>query len=391
MFALGAFLACASATADWGPDNERALNELMREPVRFPNPTAATLWGGAQARKAANQPLTANATLSAQGIKCPLLIQKNGAKAKPARLLVYLPGMFNNLNDPLLIRGFNRFARLGHHLLTMPNPWSEDYIRSGAKTRPGEIELEAEQILRAIHEAVRAIGPRNVEGIDVAGDSDGAFLGAVTFAKDRESKAPILDGSLTLFGPPLHFDKALAAMDRRIDDSREKYFRDCSSKVQVVPILANLLSAPSQLWLNPHTLDCADSIFAFRAFQAFAVRAAIAIDETWNLGSIPTDAETWKRNLTFRGFLKNYSPGGLKTANDPVKADLGYWLNQSSQRGPLNLRILTSRDELVNEIADWSADPHFHFTEKNTRFVPWGGHLGWEALQDFDLVVRSAF
>ena len=53
-------------------------------------------------------------------------------------MVIFLPGMFNDLDDGENRRFMLSLSKRGHHVATLPNPLSTDYITAKPNYKPGE-------------------------------------------------------------------------------------------------------------------------------------------------------------------------------------------------------------------------------------------------------------
>lgn len=170
-------------------------------------------------------------------------------------IMVFLPGLgegLSGLTGNYVMESIKH--RKKYHILTIPNPWSSDYLKFQPKATIADFESEAKAILEIVRAAKEQIflkeGRIKDEIADLSvfqsrvhllGISYGGFLSVVSAALDsgysslnsihfdknkKPNESRLFNGHVYAFSPILKIGKSLGILDTMIDtymNSREKY------------------------------------------------------------------------------------------------------------------------------------------------------------------------
>ena len=59
------------------------------------------------------------------------------------------------------------------------------------------------------------------------------------------------------------------------------------------------------------------------------------------------------------------------------RTELSYWLQQGLQNNPIPIRIISSKDDFINDGANWNQfKKELKLSDKQLLLMKWGGHSG---------------
>jgi hypothetical protein len=388
---LSLSLLAASAEARW-PASVRATVLAYSNP--FPDPHVATVWGGARADslKLVNIPNANKVRFQterfAKGSLETILSlrQSKDGRVIRAPLLVYLPGIFSELEGGQSLRGLSLFTERGFHVLVIPSPWALSYIEGRPENLPGHVEAEATIILEIIAQARQRYSELGYfDSIHLAGSSYGGFLSSVVVAKDAEGQK-LINGQTTIFGPPLRLGHGMARLDALMD-AEAVTFRGISEADMAILYL-NIAIAKKQGDVFPAAIRKAPCLLAFGGFQSELVKSVELMDRLYQFPLVPSRQEanynSWKFGLRFRDYVRDVAPS---VADVMSGADnLLVWLGRAEKAGNPRYRVMTAADDLLNLSTSWPTDD-----PERIIVLPTGGHLGYMALPWFKKFLNAAY
>jgi predicted alpha/beta-fold hydrolase len=361
----------------------------------FPEPYVGTLWGNkCQDRKFDKTPADISEALYQAPnlyteqkyltVKIQIRTDKD-KKPMPGPLMVLIPGAFANLDDHAGINWSHRFIALGYHVLTVPNPWGTDFVSHKAAIKLGDFEKEAKALYQSIRTSIEYLENRElIDGeISMTGLSYGAFLSAMIKAVDSEHQNPLIDGNVTLFGPPFSLGRTLERLDDAIDEIRQDYL---STNLMYVYYKLRMVCALSNIddltQLRRH--DSKGLVTRF-AFHEEMIRSLTLYNKLWNLDLIPTkrsEREAWRIGMDFRTYFSRYAPELLSNLYSE-KTRVSYWIGRAISRGFNNIRLHTAEDDFLNDEKVWPA------FRNDFYLVDHGGHLGYQYLPWLDQLLKK--
>jgi hypothetical protein len=389
LLTLALLIASAPVRADWSPAAREWARRHDAGPAAFSNGVESTLWGGVRAAKYSlhEKPeldrTTLPSTWSASG-RLPVCLK---LQPRAARLLVFVSGIFSDGQDPRNRRSIARFAGMGFHVLSIPNSLSPEFLEHAPRFVPGAALEEGMAGLELVDRAVERIGPEQVTGVELVGESYGGFQAAVMLALDAASARPRFTGTATLLSPPFSAGTSIRRLDDAIERTAELARGRCRFSKIAVPFLADFASAEDESQLNPRWRECAETVAAWFGFQRHLSRSVEAMYRATGTGLAPPEdgRKEWRDSLRFRHLIEAYSQGEL----DPyLTGALGlptHWLERALAAGfpESRLRVLTAEDDFINDPGALAGDPFFAARPGMLISLRWGGHLGYEGLEDY--------
>jgi hypothetical protein len=309
------------------------------------------------------------------------LTEKDMKKIDVAPLVIFLPGMFNEVDDSQNKRFMLSLSKRGHHVAVLPNPLSVDYITAKPNYKPGDYLKEAKTLYRAIKRIVLSYKMRGIlkqDQVQLLGVSYGALMSSIITVLDSND-ANIINGGTTLISPPLNFKKALERLDSYIEDTSDK-FSGMYWSGKLYKFLRVCFSSGFKKrdeWAKGMTI--------YSGFQEYLVNSIKAWRKVNGLKEdLPYQNPKWERTFKFEHYLDWYA-SDVKAKLDLPEAELQYWVNQARTNGK-PVRVLAAVDDWLNVPEEWQ-----DFYEDQVIILPNGGHYGFRKLQWFEKFLTLAF
>jgi hypothetical protein len=282
---------CASTHADWSEASRQWESKFKSDPVLFPNPHMAEVWTAARDQTVRDAHLYTETIedprFATGSFKIALQTKRSWFRPEKAPLMLYLPGLFANMEDHEAMRAAAFYSERGYHVVILSNPWSEEFLKRQPKFDPGTLDVEGEIALTALQFAIQKIGPDNISRVEISGESYGAMLAAIAYAKDRQSAHPLIDGNVTLFSPPLEMTTAIVNLDSGIDTFNSE-FESCSSVSTLLKVDDACEKHTSQDAMTQEVIDCAAPL-VYSGFHDGLVSAVKLFHSFRPTGFIPTE------------------------------------------------------------------------------------------------------
>lgn len=384
------------ADAKWG---EKARQAEREYDSLFENSPAATVWGGLQwgvRRDGKTEVLEKSIEVPgyAKPFRYLVATQKKDKNAVRAPLVVFLPGMFTDVESSRAKRFIEVFGERGYHVLLPPNPWSAHALESFPAKRPGHIEDEAAVMWEFSSRAIALFKKEHgelVSSVNLAGESYGTILAGVFLAIDREKKHPIVNGTTTLFSPVLHMLQTLESVDAMMDRN-EKTYASWSAWDTLLNAIT-YLRADRQEDLSPEMVANGETTLAFEGFGRNLVDSIYALERVFQLGHVPNfpgkaERAQWELGVRFlKSYFDVYTPG-LRSRYSKKTGTLRYWLARSGWLANGRLRVMMSADDVVNSDP---SEPAKIFRNADLLLLPHGGHSGFLGYPWFDHFADEVF
>jgi len=357
-------------TYSWSPvvlQGVRKLDDklsLSRSP--FFDRYQFSLWGSIRARL--YDPRTKKTYLSSRYLKNSVKASFGIADAKHPELYVYIPGIFNNVNEGQTSRAFVRMKKIAKNVLVLPNPWGTDYLEARPTHKPGDVVREAESLYDLTLDFLAQQNlPENTK-IRLFGASYGAFLAAIYANVDRSLTKNLVDDKVYVFSPPLNMGQTIRNIDQLMWED-DFFNRRLSDKDMALAFLDYVfakserdLSVKSKILSTPLT-----------------VRGGFKEPFRESIDIYFRNHPDYKSNekYFFRTYLEQLAPE-LKTLLDSEVADLDYWISSGKEAYGLDIKVLSSQNDFLNNYVYSGLYPEDHYW-----FFQNGGHLGFIELDEF--------
>ena len=298
-----------------------------------------------------------------------------------APLVIFLPGMFNDLDDSENRRFMLSLSKRGHHVATLPNPLSTDYITAKPNYKPGEFFKEARTLYRAIKRIVLSYKMRGIlkdNQVQIVGVSYGSLLSSIITVLDAND-ANILTAGTTLISPPLNFRESLKRIDYYIDETSEN-FAGMFWTGKLYKFLRVCFSSGFD-----RRDEWAKGMTIYSGFQEYLVNTIKMWLRVQGIKKdLPYQNPHWERTFKFEHYLDWYAPE-VKALLDSPMAELKHWVNQARElQKPI--RILAAMDDWLNSPEEWE-----DFYQDQVIILPNGGHYGFRKLEWFEKFLTLAF
>lgn len=325
-----------------------------------------SLWGSIRARLYDPKPKKVN-------LKSRYL--KNGVKSaytigdkNIAELYVYIPGIFNNVNEGQTSRAFVRMQKLAKNILVLPNPWGTDYLKAKPTHKPGDVLREAESLYDLTLDFLKAHDLPKDTKIRLFGASYGAFLAAVYANVDRSLAKNLVHKEVYIFSPPLNMGQTIRNIDQLMWED-DFFNRKISDKDMALAFLDYVfaksesdLSVSSKILSTPLTV---------RVGFKDPFRDSIKIYFKGHPDYKP------KEKYFFRTYIEQLAPE-LKALLSSEVADLDYWISSGKESYGLDIKVLSTQNDFLNNYVYSGLYPEDHYW-----FFENGGHLGFIELDEF--------
>ncbi len=413
------FLLATNAFAGWDPGAIQWAQSFEDPTEGFSSSEGMTTWMVAKSYGDKLTCLFCTKGVSELELKSPyfetekfhisLSLRKNWfGRVQVRPLIVFLPGVFGGLESPSVFRAIQNFASRGFHVLALPNPWSLEYINNlplkvkGQKdaqyAEPGELDREALVVLDIVGQVKEDYIPHGaVSKTLLVGESYGGLLALVTGAED-DTVSPIIDGPITMFGPPLDVGAALKGLDQGYLQTKEPYKEECKNQ-ELRLTLKYYMSTEDSSW-DSRMLRCASSL-VYQGFHKNLVASAHALKELRGL------VYEVSEDLQFQDFVRLFTPNNEVELRLGEKTNLLYWIKKYPLERRNLLRIMTSNDDFLNRkenlpvinrnplswdlVKDEMSKGIKGKTESSVLVLPWGGHIGFVGLKRFQELINISF
>lgn len=364
----------------WSPE-ARALidtyNDDAEEPARVvDNPFVATLWAAVQGGRIIARGDRVVKFSMPDYFDDELRVLVRERRDAPAPLIVFSPGVFNGIRGYESVRALELFRQRGFHVLVVPQPMTREYLRRGPHFLPGHIEAEAAVLLRATQLFIDRVGPMNVTSVHLVGESYGALLSAAAAALDAESGAPLIDGTVTLFSPPVDMGQTLDRLDRILDDHGPNFINRC--RRHLIGSALDFLTANTLADLRIGTQECAGPLAAFLGFHRGLVGLARNLLSRGLVDpALRSEIDSKETRYAFRfgTYLTKFAPV-VREQVEGGSGDLRRWMRRAQYEGFNRFRVLTSADDFLNDPQQWRAIERT-LGPRHVLMLPTGGHLGY--------------
>lgn len=390
---LGAVVASAAPTsAEWSDEALALARSYSEEPFAaaelMDDPWIATAWGALKARRFFKFGGVSEARVPSKYFEKGYLRVVFRPYPGPAPLIVFAPGIFNNLKDPTCQRAVKTFARRGYHVVVVPNSWGVDYASHRPRFLPGDFQAEARVLLAVIRNVRDRLGPRQIESINIVGESYGAVLSAVAAALDAESKAPLIDGNVTLFSPPVDVRLSLPLMDQLLDANEDTYREHCRKRGMWAVL--DVIRAKVMEDIRPRTKECVESLLVFEGFHKWLKALARGLVKHKLVD--PALAERYDsralQTIRFTTFERDFTPANYERILEG-EGSLPYWVSRAERAGFTRIRILAAMNDFLNK--PWQWEELAGLGSRRLLLLPTGGHLGYIGLPWFQTMLAASY
>jgi hypothetical protein len=305
-----------------------------------------------------------------------------------APLIVFVPGVFSDSGGITGQMTVKWFSGMGYHVLVVPNPLAADYISAKPKNPFPFPQNEADFVIEATERAIfEWVGSEWVTEVHLVGESLGAMVAAATLARDARLGKKLYTGGASFFWPPLSLSHSVDRIDELINRTQDAYEKECQSLTSDLIFQFRVLRG--SILSNPTEQDqrCAPSIVGHFAFKQNLINVAQVLRMTRGQEALTLSEQM---ELRFHEFVRDYSfSEPMIETSSLVK--LSHWLEEAQQLGVHNWRVLSSLDDFINAGRSWDDLKALDASGDRILLLPWGGHIGLSALNEFPRFLRQEF
>jgi hypothetical protein len=384
-----------SARADWSDASRQWEHDFQNSPVLFPDAHMAEVWTTARDQSVRDAHIHIHSVKDSRfetgSFKVSLQTKRNWwFHVRKAPLMLYLPGLFADMEGHESMRAAAFFSERGYHVVIPSNPWSQEFLKHRPRFDPGTIDVEAQVMLSALQFAIKQIGAQYISRVEISGESYGAMLATIAYAQDQQSASPLIDGNATFFSPPLDMTVAIDNLDSGID-ANQSFFDSCSGAGTLLKADNECVDHTAEDQMSQDVIQCASPL-VYGSFHGDLVNSLELFHSFRRTGFIPTDKaalKEWALELRFKSLLSDYLPNS-QTLLGSGKGSLLYWLDELDANSIRKVRIFTAKDDFLNTGLDWPIG-HSIIRYQNFMEIPWSGHAGYMELSDFQDLLNTAF
>lgn len=294
--------------------------------------------------------------------------------------MIVLPGIFNRAISAHSKQAYFDLVDAGYHVIVVPNPWSETFVRGGSGVKPGNFMAEADLIYNFIDEVRFMIPSELVTSTHLMGASYGGFLAAVIAEKDSREKERMFDGTITIFSPPIKLDDSLELLDSLTSEvGSEKPKMNWVEKMLLVTdmMFTQKGSRPDSPALQ------VSSVFVLQVGFKENLRNLLQIlNETYDLKWSNREIE----ETGFKRYFETYAKD-VRNATKRRNVLLNYWVNRAVMNNS-HVRVLTTENDFINTPR---ALRSLHLNRENLLTLPSGGHMGYFAFDWYEAFKKVIF
>jgi hypothetical protein len=291
--------------------------------------------------------------------KIPLYLRAQEYKTD---LVILLPGVFGRAESRINTSNVELIERAGMHVLSVPNFFSETYVRQKPLYDKDPVEMDLKVIHESLTWAMKKIGPEKINRVHLMAESLGSFMAAGFYAMDAKAEKRV-NGKILLMWPPMDLKVAVNNFDHIIGFYR-KYDGPCS-------------------WWDLIELTIKDYYgYDFSNEDILCARKKMLIDGfTKAIERVTEEFDLYfaklKSDHDFYHFIEAYSPA-MKQMLDrhDMKLNLAFWIDQAERKNPLPITIFSGPTDFLNWGQSWSEWLKGRPGQISYIEFSWGGHSG---------------
>ena len=387
--------------------NITKLKAFDANEVPFSNPYLATLWGAIRVGMTVDyiphvktyrilSDRFDNANLKNRGVPVTIALQHRGMihQQKPVKrpLLAYMPGLGSNHNGHWTRYTIPKFARRGYHVAVFPSPMSRDFLSQRHKHAPGNFIEEARTQLDLIRQARKAIGEDLVSEVHFLAESYGAFIGSIMVALDslESTENRIFDHGISrvaFVSPPLDFSRTLQRVDKEVVETREPFSFLCHEFVNDVRLALETIFRSGEENVSETTKICARGHIVHTGFKGATLEGSEVFEQAWGVRLTPPDTREyslWRQSVLVSEVFKLFNAQSNDILGNPDFRNFSYWISQARRNSEINIGILASTDDFLNDASFWQNLPYAEFIIDRISLHERGGHMGFVTSTSFN-------
>lgn len=292
-----------------------------------------------------------------------------------APVLILYPGIFGEVDHPMVKHMIEEFEKLPIHLIVLPNLLSASYlgIRQETKKNPWE---EEKAIQKEILKTVLALIPQDkISQINLFAESLGTWQ-ALMFVNQDDIKI----NSISLIWPPLNLPKAITNFDQLIKEN-QKIFEQCSYWYRWPYALFRYTKNEIPKDLSSEEDKC---------YGAFIIsgRFVESIEKVAKNANKMKKRNFEKLPKTFHDFVHDQVPDLVSLLEDSQILYFKNWMTPIKEK-QIKVFMYSSQDDFLNDHGAWDIFYQDNYFKNSIELSPWGGHSGRAFEDQFWLKMRE--
>ena len=334
--------------AQWTEQSLKVIDNSSKTYGYMQDEVITTLWGGFKRFWRINKFTGEEIDIPTKKFKSgklPVYLRKTNKKAP---LLVLLPGIFGKYNGQITPKNIEDLEVLDFHLVVPPNFLAPKYIENIPLYDNDPSRFDIDVAIEMIEKSIEIIGSDKISKIHLVGESLGTLVASGIYAVDTQRANSLLkDGSITLLWPPVDLKNSLKSFDKRIKDS-EKIQNDCFYFYNLLPgIIYHFIYQEKPDDFGKDFKHCIKPFLYHEAFMRTAKKSFDIYKEN-------KEEVVSIEPKNFSEFFQYYQPIFHKMLEDKdPRTELSYWLRQGRKQNLIPLRIISSKDDFINDGVKW--------------------------------------
>ena len=287
-------------------------------------------------------------------------------------LVIVFPGIYGNHRGQVTPIVLNHLEESDYHIASLPNFLNHWYVKAAPQYSDQNFsQLDRDVAFYFIEKLVDTIGASRISQVTLIGESLGAFLAVSLGEKYKRLKSfnGVKLKNLILMWPPLNLAKSLNAFDHGIETANRVY-KNCSYLNFLWQAFDGFFVTKSPEVFSSEAQKCFSALMYNKAFMRSVSKS---FDEM-------EDSDEVAEPENFNQFFKLYNPNFLKVLGD--KKNLFISKLRSWSATSVNVKIISSLDDFINEPNDWKEIKEAYLFEK-------GSHSGLLAYEFWGPILRS--
>jgi hypothetical protein len=295
-------------------------------------------------------------------------------KLKPAKVVFYIAGLFDDAGSGNSKSVIEQYIDLGFHVVAIANPLSQEFLQSGPTYEVGNVKAEAKVVLSFMEQALKDLKNRKLilgNHVSIAGISHGGFIAAVAAALDSQKHKRLITRDVSVYSPPYNLLKAARYLDLASSETPE-YFG--LGFLKLAKKLIGILKIKDSDEISSEQATLAKGVVSNVVFKKSMVESLFVYDKVTHRLNIPSkkkDKEEWSKKLSFSGYYEKYAPLTFKQLKSG-DAQITNWFDLYHKNTGKIVRVLTARDDFLNDQYDWNQLP-----SEQAIILNHGGHMGY--------------
>jgi len=293
-----------------------------------------------------------------------------------ANIVVLICGVFGMPESSVYRGHVAMLARMGYHVIVIPNTWSGWVINAKPKFMPGDLDQEAAFTLHAIQAALKFIPKERQRGrIHLYGVSYGAFLASMVLKTVLNES--LWDGVTLLEAPPYRLVDSLEAIDSMKAFANQH--PECNSGIAKLQLFTAYHIAKSRADFSELIQECAPAVMAnYSFFNSLKTLTERIGPKDYFDGTFSSYFDV------YRGMCAEDVTSGKCERFDALEPKL----RSLVKHGAHSIYVATADNDPINHSGEWDELAQ-KWTLNLVHIVPDGGHDGYWRTKDYQEWVKK--